>query len=83
MLSFNGLSKTSLSELLILQLVSSEAGGKRRANLSAMLLSRRILCPCVINPEDNSNELKKLIYFNRKYQVRHIAFVRSLMSSFC
>ncbi|KFP76921.1 Phospholipase B1, membrane-associated, partial [Apaloderma vittatum] len=28
----------------------------------------RMLCPCVINPQNNSNELKKLIYFNRRYQ---------------
>ncbi|XP_015478882.1 phospholipase B1, membrane-associated isoform X1 [Parus major] len=28
----------------------------------------RILCPCVINPKDNSYDLKKLIYFNKKYQ---------------
>lgn len=63
------------------QLGSKE--GKGRANLSAMLLSHRVLCPCVINPKNNSNELKKLIYFNRMYQVRYIAFVRNVISSFC
>ncbi|NWV35914.1 PLB1 Phospholipase, partial [Grantiella picta] len=39
-------------------------------NNSCPKLLMRILCPCVINPKDNSNELKKLIYFNRKYQER-------------
>ncbi|KAJ7402320.1 hypothetical protein BTVI_87556 [Pitangus sulphuratus] len=42
---------------------------KRRADLSTVLLSHRILCPCVITPKDNSDELKKLIYFNRRYQL--------------
>lgn len=58
-------------------------GGKRGADLSAMLSSHRLLCPCVINPEDNSNEFKKLVYFNRRYQVRHVVFVLGLMSSSC
>lgn len=40
-----------------------------------MLSSHSMLCPCVINPEDNSNELKKLVYFNKMYQVRRVAFV--------
>ncbi|XP_016152541.1 PREDICTED: phospholipase B1, membrane-associated [Ficedula albicollis] len=27
-----------------------------------------MLCPCVIDPKDNSSELKQLVYFNRRYQ---------------
>ncbi|XP_066403968.1 phospholipase B1, membrane-associated [Molothrus aeneus] len=37
-------------------------------NNSCPKLIMRLLCPCVINPKNNSNELKKLIYFNRMYQ---------------
>ncbi|XP_064504502.1 phospholipase B1, membrane-associated [Pseudopipra pipra] len=37
----------------------------------------RILCPCVITPEDNSNDLKMLIYFNRRYQERTRQLVES------
>ncbi|KAM3675304.1 phospholipase B1, membrane-associated [Ammospiza maritima maritima] len=37
-------------------------------NNSCPKLIMRMLCPCVINPKNNSNELKKLIYFNRMYQ---------------
>ncbi|NXO14029.1 PLB1 Phospholipase, partial [Oriolus oriolus] len=40
-------------------------------------LIMRILCPCVINPEDNSNDLKKLIYVNKKYQERTRQLVES------
>ncbi|XP_050750065.1 phospholipase B1, membrane-associated [Gymnogyps californianus] len=40
-------------------------------------LLMRYLCPCVINPEDNSNEFKKLVYFNRKYQERTRQLVES------
>nr|XP_021145178.1 phospholipase B1, membrane-associated isoform X1 [Columba livia]XP_021145179.1 phospholipase B1, membrane-associated isoform X1 [Columba livia] len=36
-----------------------------------------MLCPCVINPEDNSNELKKLVYFNKMYQERTRQLVES------
>ncbi|XP_065487748.1 phospholipase B1, membrane-associated [Caloenas nicobarica] len=36
-----------------------------------------MLCPCVINPEDNSNELKKLVYLNRMYQERTRQLVES------
>ncbi|KAM9297857.1 phospholipase B1, membrane-associated [Morus bassanus] len=35
------------------------------------------LCPCVINPKDNSNEVKKLVYFNRRYQERTRQLVES------
>lgn len=54
-------------------------GKKRGANLRVMLSSHSMLCPCVINPEDNSNDFKKLVYFNRMYQVRCVAFVTALM----
>ncbi|NWU70328.1 PLB1 Phospholipase, partial [Pterocles burchelli] len=37
----------------------------------------RSQCPCVINPEDNSNEFKKLVYFNRRYQERTRQLVES------
>ncbi|XP_037261739.1 phospholipase B1, membrane-associated [Falco rusticolus] len=37
----------------------------------------RFLCPCVVNPKDNSNELKKLVYFNRRYQERTRQLVES------
>ncbi|XP_014805943.1 PREDICTED: phospholipase B1, membrane-associated [Calidris pugnax] len=37
----------------------------------------RDLCPCVVNPTDNSNEFKKLVYFNRKYQERTRQLVES------
>ncbi|CAN8203441.1 unnamed protein product [Coccothraustes coccothraustes] len=37
-------------------------------NNSCPKLAMRLLCPCVINPKNDSNELKKLIYFNRQYQ---------------
>uniref|UniRef100_A0A8C0UUQ3 Phospholipase B1, membrane-associated n=1 Tax=Cyanistes caeruleus TaxID=156563 RepID=A0A8C0UUQ3_CYACU len=37
----------------------------------------RILCPCVINPKDNSYDLKKLIYFNKKYQEKTRQLVES------
>ncbi|KAK4823848.1 hypothetical protein QYF61_007167 [Mycteria americana] len=40
-------------------------------------LLMRILCPCVLNPEDNSNEFKKLVYFNRRYQERTRQLVES------
>ncbi|KAM6432625.1 phospholipase B1, membrane-associated [Rhynochetos jubatus] len=40
-------------------------------------LLMRLLCPCVLNPKDNSNELKKLVYFNRKYQERTRQLVES------
>ncbi|KFR06463.1 Phospholipase B1, membrane-associated, partial [Opisthocomus hoazin] len=46
-------------------------------NNSCPKLLMRILCPCVINPEDNSNELKKVIYFNRRYQERTRQLVES------
>ncbi|NXU51774.1 PLB1 Phospholipase, partial [Turnix velox] len=28
----------------------------------------RTECPCVLNPKDNSDDLKKLVYFNKRYQ---------------
>uniref|UniRef100_A0A674H8G5 Phospholipase B1, membrane-associated n=1 Tax=Taeniopygia guttata TaxID=59729 RepID=A0A674H8G5_TAEGU len=37
-------------------------------NNSCPKVLMRTLCPCVINPKNDSNELKKLIYFNRMYQ---------------
>ncbi|NXG52687.1 PLB1 Phospholipase, partial [Psilopogon haemacephalus] len=40
-------------------------------------LLMRMLCPCVINPTNNSNELKKLVYFNRMYQERTHQLVES------
>ncbi|XP_049689659.1 phospholipase B1, membrane-associated [Accipiter gentilis] len=40
-------------------------------------LLMRFLCPCVINPKDNSNEFKKLVYFNRRYQERTRQLVES------
>ncbi|XP_054253031.1 phospholipase B1, membrane-associated [Indicator indicator] len=40
-------------------------------------LLMRLLCPCVINPKNNSNELKKLVYFNRMYQERTRQLVES------
>ncbi|XP_064014424.1 phospholipase B1, membrane-associated [Pogoniulus pusillus] len=40
-------------------------------------LLMRMLCPCVINPRNNSSELKKLIYFNRRYQERTRQLVES------
>ncbi|XP_028941137.1 phospholipase B1, membrane-associated, partial [Antrostomus carolinensis] len=40
-------------------------------------LLMRLLCPCVVNPKDNSNELKKLVYFNRRYQERTRQLVES------
>ncbi|KAM4785562.1 phospholipase B1, membrane-associated isoform 2-T2 [Cyanocitta cristata] len=46
-------------------------------NNSCPKVLMRILCPCVINPKDNSTELKKLIYFNRKYQERTRQLVES------
>lgn len=73
--------KYLLEKLLTLQFVSSVVEAKRGADLSTMLSSHRFLCPCVINPKDNSSEFKKLIYFNKRYQVRHMTFVTGLMSS--
>ncbi|XP_050171347.1 phospholipase B1, membrane-associated [Myiozetetes cayanensis] len=46
-------------------------------NNSCPKLLMRILCPCVITPKDNSNELKRLIYFNRRYQERTRQLVES------
>ncbi|NXM74715.1 PLB1 Phospholipase, partial [Serilophus lunatus] len=46
-------------------------------NNSCPKLLMRILCPCVINPKDNSNELKQLVYFNRRYQERTRQLVES------
>ncbi|XP_031958662.1 phospholipase B1, membrane-associated isoform X2 [Corvus moneduloides] len=46
-------------------------------NNSCPKVLMRMLCPCVINPKDNSTELKKLIYFNRKYQERTRQLVES------
>ncbi|KFV11665.1 Phospholipase B1, membrane-associated, partial [Tauraco erythrolophus] len=40
-------------------------------------LLMRLLCPCVIDPEDNSNEFKKLVYFIRMYQERTRQLVES------
>ncbi|NXT25381.1 PLB1 Phospholipase, partial [Syrrhaptes paradoxus] len=37
----------------------------------------RSQCPCVINPEFNSDEFKKLVYFNRRYQERTRQLVES------
>lgn len=80
MLPSSSLSEKSPSEkFLTPQLVSVGTGEKRGVNLRAMLSSHSMLCPCVINPEDNSNELKKLVYFNKMYQVRRVAFVTALV----
>ncbi|XP_008639968.2 PREDICTED: phospholipase B1, membrane-associated isoform X2 [Corvus brachyrhynchos] len=46
-------------------------------NNSCPKVLMRMLCPCVINPKDNTTELKKLIYFNRKYQERTRQLVES------
>ncbi|XP_039425917.1 phospholipase B1, membrane-associated isoform X2 [Corvus cornix cornix] len=46
-------------------------------NNSCPKVLMRMLCPCVISPKDNSTELKKLIYFNRKYQERTRQLVES------
>ncbi|KAM6280429.1 phospholipase B1, membrane-associated [Porphyrio hochstetteri] len=46
-------------------------------NSTCPKLLMRILCPCVLNAKDNSNELKKLIYFNRRYQERTRQLVES------
>ncbi|KAL2306065.1 hypothetical protein Nmel_003967, partial [Mimus melanotis] len=46
-------------------------------NNSCPKLLMRMLCPCVISPQDNSNELKQLIYFNRRYQERTRQLVES------
>ncbi|NXP58094.1 PLB1 Phospholipase, partial [Chloropsis cyanopogon] len=46
-------------------------------NNSCPKLLMRVMCPCVINPKNNSNELKKLIYFNRRYQERTRQLVES------
>ncbi|KAI1240634.1 Phospholipase B1, partial [Lamprotornis superbus] len=46
-------------------------------NNSCPKLLMRMLCPCVINPKDNSNELKQLIYYNRRYQERTRQLVES------
>ncbi|XP_071433161.1 phospholipase B1, membrane-associated isoform X2 [Pithys albifrons albifrons] len=46
-------------------------------NNSCPKLLMRILCPCVITPKENSNELKKLIYFNKQYQERTRQLVES------
>ncbi|KFP88878.1 Phospholipase B1, membrane-associated, partial [Acanthisitta chloris] len=46
-------------------------------NNRCIKLLMRILCPCVINPKDNSNELKKLIYYNKRYQERTRQLVES------
>ncbi|KAM9241337.1 phospholipase B1, membrane-associated [Leptosomus discolor] len=40
-------------------------------------LLMRLLCPCVISPQDDSDEVKKLIYFNRMYQERTRQLVES------
>ncbi|KFO93358.1 Phospholipase B1, membrane-associated, partial [Buceros rhinoceros silvestris] len=40
-------------------------------------LLMRSLCPCVIQPQDDSNELKQLVYFNRRYQERTRQLVES------
>ncbi|NXT46120.1 PLB1 Phospholipase, partial [Pluvianellus socialis] len=40
-------------------------------------LLMRTLCPCVVNPTNNSNELKKLVYFNKRYQERTRQLVES------
>ncbi|XP_008494803.2 phospholipase B1, membrane-associated [Calypte anna] len=37
----------------------------------------RVLCPCVVTPKDNSNEFKKLVYYNRRYQERTRQLVES------
>lgn len=71
-------------KLLTPQQVSlGTARGEAGADLSALLSPHRTLCPCVIQPQDDSNELKQLVYFNRKYQVRHVAFSTGLTSSSC
>ncbi|OWK57760.1 Phospholipase B1, membrane-associated [Lonchura striata] len=47
------------------------------ANNSCPKVLMRTLCPCVIKPKNDSNELKKLIYFNRMYQERTRQLVES------
>ncbi|NXK84726.1 PLB1 Phospholipase, partial [Amazona guildingii] len=37
----------------------------------------RLECPCVLSPEDNSDDFKKLVYFNRRYQERTRQLVES------
>ncbi|XP_061846104.1 phospholipase B1, membrane-associated [Colius striatus] len=46
-------------------------------NNSCPKLIMSLLCPCVINPKDNSDAFKKLIYFNRRYQERTRQLVES------
>ncbi|XP_051472021.1 phospholipase B1, membrane-associated [Apus apus] len=40
-------------------------------------LLMRMMCPCVVDPKDNSSEFKKLVYFNRRYQERTRQLVES------
>uniref|UniRef100_A0A669PIV8 Phospholipase B1, membrane-associated n=1 Tax=Phasianus colchicus TaxID=9054 RepID=A0A669PIV8_PHACC len=37
----------------------------------------RMLCPCVLNYDDNSSEYKQLVYFNKRYQERTRELVES------
>ncbi|NWU99474.1 PLB1 Phospholipase, partial [Upupa epops] len=46
-------------------------------NSTCPKLLMRMLCPCVINPKEGSDELKQLIYFNRRYQERTRQVVES------
>ncbi|XP_063184728.1 phospholipase B1, membrane-associated [Chroicocephalus ridibundus] len=49
----------------------------KSTNNSCPKLLMRVLCPCVLNPHDNSDEIKKLVYFNRRYQERTRQLVES------
>ncbi|XP_065535529.1 phospholipase B1, membrane-associated isoform X2 [Lathamus discolor] len=47
------------------------------SNNTCPKLLMRLECPCVLNPEDNSDEFKMLVYFNRRYQERTRQLVES------
>uniref|UniRef100_A0A803Y2Y4 Phospholipase B1, membrane-associated n=1 Tax=Meleagris gallopavo TaxID=9103 RepID=A0A803Y2Y4_MELGA len=46
-------------------------------NVSCPRLLMRMMCPCVLNYDDNSNEYKQLVYFNKRYQERTRELVES------
>ncbi|XP_072188552.1 phospholipase B1, membrane-associated [Excalfactoria chinensis] len=46
-------------------------------NVSCPRLLMSMICPCVLNYDDNSSEYKQLVYFNRRYQERTRELVES------
>uniref|UniRef100_A0A8C2TD65 Phospholipase B1, membrane-associated n=1 Tax=Coturnix japonica TaxID=93934 RepID=A0A8C2TD65_COTJA len=46
-------------------------------NVSCPRLLMRMMCPCVLNYDDNSSEYEQLVYFNKRYQERTRELVES------